>query len=293
MENNVNSKTNPKDDKMGLGPQLAYRAWNPVVVALLALCLFLGASAFATQVTEGQARELARVSVTSHLGGVNRFLEITDDSAAEKSLANVLPGPSGSLPYIFRVSREGEERTDTNTVVSHVNTEGWGNVLVAVSKTGHVFLIHGAIDSEQQFNDLASELGVRVSNTDEARKYLDFYLTVDPANRFEVTDGPANYRLLKLNSASELKDAAMRRFSSFNAPPTASRDFARWWQKHGQQAEKLAFEPSIVRVDQKFKITFFVLSDIDRKNPKPGPAILHASIEVFPTGRVGRVKLTH
>src|SRR5207245_697548 len=141
-------------------------------------------------------------------------------------------------------------------------------------------------------NDLTNELGVRLSSPDEVRKYLDFYLTVDPANRFDVTDGPANYRLLKLNSTNELKDAAMRRFSSFSAQPKASRDFAVWWKKHGQQATKLDFEPNILRLDQRFKITFFVLSDIDRKNPKTGPLIFRASMEVFPSGHIGHVKLT-
>lgn len=257
----------------------SYWAWTFAVVMIFCLVSCSG-SAYGEQLTEDRARELTRARVDSLLGGGNTFLQITRDRALENLVGCCLSSPSVSVPYIFRVSTEGEERIDAHTVISHITNDGGGDIVVVVSAERRVFIIRGAIDSAQQFNNLADELHIKLSNSGEVQRYLEFYLSADTPQLV----------ISKLHSADEMKELTRQRFTSIGDQPEATRAFTKWWRKHAQQASKLDFDTHIVLVDQGFVMTFYVLSDLDRKHPKRGPGILLASIDVSSMGHVGGIK---
>lgn len=135
--------------------------------------------------------------------------------------------------------------------------------------------------SRGQFNQLASEYHVKLQSDEQAQKYLDWYLAVDPEN----------LTLVKLDSAAQLKTAAERKFRRLRCDAGGHPDFYAWWQKHEREATRLRWGTHIDRKNHGLRVSFYTISDIDPKRPERGPSILRASVEFSSDGQVGRVTL--
>jgi hypothetical protein len=241
------------------------------------LLLSCARAAICAQLTESQAGDSAKESVLSALGRNQPalFLSVKRDHALEELFTQVTDQRHGSMPFVFRISNEGEEHSG-NTVRYHISSEGPLVFIVVVSDAGDVFQVKGVSDSQKQFNRLANRYHVNLQSDRQVQNYLSWYLAVNPTN----------FVINKVDSAAQLKEVANTKFRSIVGHEG---DFEAWWQEQADTVSRLRFGDWVVRGNAGFTVRFYVLSEIDPKNVRRGPSVLHASVGFSTDGKVGKL----
>ena len=255
-----------------------FRQFLFVIARTVPAMLFLLSSALAAsaQVTEAQASELARKSVLAGLGESKEsfFLNVSPAAPAlQQSFAQVLAEGHDPLPFMFHISDQGVEKRG-NVEIVHAPLDLDLDVLVAVSTAGDVYTIRWGSHALGDFNRLAKDYHVKIESEEQARKYLAWYLAVRPY-----------LFLTEIHSAQQLKEEAGRTIKGWGkSPEEDNANFEGWWRKHERQANRLNYEEQVTRTDRGFLVSFYVLSDIDRKHLDRGPGILRVSIAFSANG---------
>lgn len=247
------------------------------VVIVLTVLAHVYPSQCAQRITEDIASDLAKVSIRKTLGGDSRtFVASKRDTALESQFGAFLAEPLRPGPFIFHVSDAGTEANGP-IVINHLSVEGPLEFIVAVSSEGEVFQIKGKINSELEMERLAHRYQLELSSLDAVRRYLRFYLSVNPENRI-----PSD-----IESAAAVRETVERKITAARGDVKGTLLFDAWWQQHRDAFDGFDFN---VRIEQggskSFRVRFYSLSDIDPKHPEMGPALLVVSLNVSKAGKV-------
>lgn len=249
--------------------------------ALVAVFLLSSALATSAQVTEAQASELARKSVLAGLGKPKEsFLDVSPVPALQELFARVATEGHGPLPFVFHISDEGVEHKG-NVERYHLPVDAILNVVAAVSASGEVYTIREGSNSLPEFNRLANDYHVRLQSEERARKYLAWYLAIQP-----------NFSLTEIRSLQQLKEEAERTIKGWGKSPEEDKaTFEAWWKKHEHEATRLDYEEQVARTARGFLVSFYDLSESERKHLRRGPGILRVSVEFSTNGEVGSLRV--
>jgi hypothetical protein len=244
---------------------------------LAALFLLPSALAASAQVTEAEASDLAKKAVLTDLGdSKDSFLAVSSVPSLQQLFAQILSEGHSTSPFVFHISNEGEEHLG-NVTKYHVPSDFILDSLVAISTSGEVYRIREGHNSQGELNRLAKDYHVKIESEEQARKYLAWYLAVRPY-----------LFLTEIHSAQQLKEEAGRTIKGWGkSPEEDNANFEGWWRKHERQANRLNYEEQVTRTDRGFLVSFYVLSDIDRKHLDRRPGILRVSIAFSANGEVG------
>jgi hypothetical protein len=250
-----------------------------VVTGTVVAVFFLLPSALAasTQVTEAEASDLAKKAVLTDLrDSKDSFLAASSVPSLQQLFAQILSEGHSPLPFLFHISNEGEEHRG-NVTKYHLPTDFILDSLVAVSTSGEVYRIREGHNSQGELNRLAKDYHVRIESEEQARNYLAWYLAVRPYSF-----------LTEIHSAQQLKEEAEHTIKGWGG--SSEKDNANsegWWRKHERQANGLNYEEEVTRTDRGFLVSFYIVSDIDRKHLDRGPGILRVSIAFSTNGEAG------
>jgi hypothetical protein len=247
-----------------------------VVARIVAVMLFLLSSTLAAsaQVTESEASDLAKKAVLTDLGeSKDSFLAVYSAPSLQQLFAQILSEGHSPLPFVFHISNEGEEHLG-NVTKYHVPSDFILDSLVAISISGEVYRIREGHNSQGELNRLAKDYHVKIESEEQAQKYLAWYLAVRPY-----------LSLTEIHSAQQLKDEAEHTIKGWGkSPEEDNANFEAWWRKHERQANRLNYNEQVTRTDRGFLVSFYVLSDTDRKHLNRGPGILRVSMEFSANG---------
>lgn len=256
-----------------------------LILSILCAAVLSGlGSLTSTELSDQAARERARNTVSSQMHlKPDTFLAVERDETLERALA-LVADRSGDLISIYRVSPAGDEVIE-GAIVHHISVDVDPMHIVAVSLTdGTTYRIHGFGKSESlsDFEKLMSALKVHVTGTYQAESVADFYRSVNPENRAELTP---------ILSLLELKQAAERQCQngtgSFDAGEKA---FTSWWKHAEPLYGALTFQQRTLPDGGAFRVEWVVLSAALGENC--GGAPLRAQLEVSPDGHVGRMSFS-
>jgi hypothetical protein len=156
------------------------------------------------------------------------------------------------LPSIqfYKVLPAMYELSDGKIISESVELDSEREWLVAVDEqTNRKFLLYGSPNAVSDFNDLAKDLVLKVSDNDSALQVFDFYLKLAFGEQFRshvVGDE------MKLESVV-LDDFRLR----FQAANRRS-EFERWWNRVPIKVKKAIAPPVSVPVEGGFEVRFFL-----------------------------------
>ncbi len=246
-------------------------------MALAVLFLFLLPPVASAQVTDAQASELAKKAVLATLGKPEgSFLDVSPVHALQQLFAQIATEFHGPLPFVFHLTDFGVEHKG-NIEIHHL-PEWELDVLAAVSASGDVYIMREGSKATPEFNRFAKDYHVIIQTEEQARKYLAWYLAIRLYSS-----------MTELRSAQQLKEEAERGIKGWGeSPEKDSANFEAWWRIHEREATRLNYEEQVKRTKRGFLVSFYILSDTDRKSVQRGaPGILRASLEFSTNGEAG------
>ena len=230
------------------------------------------------QISETQARELARNSVQSRTGIEIWSVHRKED--VEERLRSIARSSKDNPGFIFLLSDEGYEFRE-NGFATHLPSEGPIFWYVAVlPSSGQVF----EMDSREGFNKLAASLHVVIGDESSASTCLDLYLDLHPEKHLldEVVRTPLQAKQMAENQFT-------RAYDDFQTAETA---FDQWWKQNSETFAPVSLHETFKKVDRGFVSKFYIVSGISKKELKNGPELLEVSLPISRDGQMGEVKLT-
>ena len=238
-------------------------------------CTVLLAAVASAQISEPEARALARRSVQSRTGlevwSVYRRQDVED------KLRSLAPPSKQNPLFVFALSDDGYEFRESS-VARHISSEGPTYWHVAVSPTsGEVF----DMDSRGGLNKLASDLRLAISDDLEAMEYLDVYLDLHPERRIldDVVRTP-----LQLKQTAE--EQFVRAYDDF---ATAEAAFSRWWNQHGEALSRAPLKETFTKTSSGFLAKLYLVSGCSKDKPRNGPGLIEVSLPISREGQIGEM----
>jgi len=250
---------------------------------VVVLVFVLGSSSDCSQLTEAAAFELAKTSTRKALGDDGEFLTGTRDTALESTFAACVAEPFNPALFMFRLTNAGEE-TIGNTVKIHLSLPAPAVFIVAVTDIGEVFRIrNGNFLLDREIESLARRYRIRLSSTDAARRYLQFYLAMSPR------DGIPRAAIA---SALAARACAERQFKAKFGETAGASMFDGWWQRHRSDISNLEYDIQVApaRGGGFSASYYYFLTKTGPKRPQEFLIMLRASMKVSAEGRVADLR---
>jgi hypothetical protein len=180
------------------------------------------------------------------------------------------------LPFVFQIS-DGEVEYNSGAEVYRFSVGLDLAAVVAVSTFGQTYLIRAGHGSLGEFQRLAHDYRVSIDSGDMARRYLEWYLAVNPEN----------FSFTKIDSPQQLKEEAERKFMSmYSSAVLASASFDNWWLRHFPKVGRLGYGEQITSKSNRYTVSFYTLSEIDRKHIENGPQLVRITLDFGADGEV-------